>query len=776
LKGEQANANVWVALLGIRSTPTDGVEDYCVFLAEALARRNITLSPVRVEWRREGWDTALQSLAPRAEEWRGKWVFLQYTALAWSRRGFPFGALKVLKLLRDHGARVGVVFHEPWHQEARFSPARPVRSACQDYVVRQLHKRADLAIFTLPASRISWLRESDPKAVFIPIGANISEPGTVRQFERIERDRKTISVFCFSTGSNRQHEIDDIVHCTRMAAKGVGRIRLQILGKGSKEIREEIKTAIADASVEVTASGVVPEQQIAAALSDSDALLFVSGQVSQNRGSALAGVACGLPIVGYAGLAEGTPIAKAGLRLAPYRDRAALARAMGEVISDGSLWKDLHQRSLDAQREFFSWDSIAGLYEDACSRRARSAQNPATIEDSSQRLKLVIYSTYFLPSIGGVQTYVRLLAEGLSQGRFAGDGLGIDLTLISNTPSSEEYDRSFSYRIVRQPGFGALKRLIVQADVVFLAGPSLLPMLIAWMKRIPFAIEQHGYQAICPNGLLFLQPDKSPCPGYFSMGRYGKCLTCRSVEVGGLKAITSLLLTFPRRWLCDRAAANIAVTDHVRRRLNLCNSCAVYHGVPESEALAQLGNESLQETFSVGYLGRLVAEKGLPLLLRAARQLKDEGLNFRLVLVGDGPERQSLTVLATELEIEDRMTITGYLQNEELRATVANLSVMIMPSIWEETAGFSAIEYMMRGGSVIAADIGGLSEVVGDAGLTFPANDWRKLAECIRELARDPERRETLGVRARQRALEKFSVERMVREHAKILEVAANRA
>jgi glycogen(starch) synthase len=769
----------WIALLGTRSMPTDGVEDYCIFLAEALARRNVALSPVRVEWRREGWDTALQTLALRAKEWRGKWVFLQYTALAWSRRGLPLGALKVLKVLRDKGARVGVVFHEPWHQESPLSLARPVRAASQDYVIRQLHKRADLSIFTLPANRISWLRENDPKAAFIPIGANIPKPEPARQFERVQRDGKTISVFCFSPGTNRQREIEEIVHCTRMTARSAGRIRLQILGKGSTEIREEIEAAISDTGVEVTASGVVPAQKIAAALSDSDAMLFVSGQISQNRGSALAGVACGLPIVGYAGLAEGTPIAKAGLHLAPYRDREALARAMCDVVSDGSLWKDLHQRSLDAHREFFSWNSIARRYEEACLVRAPGpafATEFVENNDKARRLKLLVYSTHFLPSIGGVQTYVRLLAEGLSQGRFAGNGPGIDLTLITNTPGSEEYDRSFPYRIVRHPGFGALKKLISGADVVFLAGPSLLPMLIAWMKRVPFAIEQHGYQAICPNGLLFLQPDKSPCPRYFSMGKYSKCLTCRSAEVGGLKAFASVLLTFPRRWLCDRAAANIAVTDHVRHRLNLRNSCAVYHGVPESQILAQFGSESRQETFSVGYLGRLVAEKGLPLLLRAARQLKDDGLNFRVVLVGDGPERQSLTVLATELQIEDRMTITGYLQNEELRSTVANLSVMIMPSIWEETAGFSAIEYMMRGGSVIAADIGGLSEVVGDAGLKFPANDWRKLAECILELARDPERRETLGVRARQRALEKFSVERMVREHAQIFEVAANRA
>ena len=98
--------------MGKRYTPTDGVEDYCAFLAQALSRCGVKLEPVHVDWNERGWKPALKELAQRCAAWRGEWVFLQYTALAWSSRGFPFGALKALDIVKRAGAKAGVVFHE----------------------------------------------------------------------------------------------------------------------------------------------------------------------------------------------------------------------------------------------------------------------------------------------------------------------------------------------------------------------------------------------------------------------------------------------------------------------------------------------------------------------------------------------------------------------------------------------------------------------------------------------------------------------------------------
>jgi glycosyltransferase involved in cell wall biosynthesis len=360
----------WIALMGKRNTPTDGVEDYCAFLATALAARSVQLEPVHVEWSEKGWKPALAALAQRSESWRGRWVLLQYTALAWSSRGFPLGALKAMEAARQQGARVAVVYHEFAPQEAGHFLVRPLRRALQAFVIRRLYRMTDLAVFTVPPSKISWLPERREKAAFIPIGANI--PEAAADIPQDTSGERTVAVFCFTPSPNQELEIADIVHAMKAAHREGGATHLAILGRGSEEVRPEIERRLAGGGIRVTASGLLPAREISRQLARADALLFVSGQVSQTRGSALAGIACGLPVVGYAGAAEGTAIAEAGLRLAPYRNREALGEALASVMRDANLRADLRRRSREAQQQHFSWDAIASQYAAACARDAVS--------------------------------------------------------------------------------------------------------------------------------------------------------------------------------------------------------------------------------------------------------------------------------------------------------------------------------------------------------------------------------------------------------------------
>jgi glycosyltransferase involved in cell wall biosynthesis len=100
-------------------------------------------------------------------------------------------------------------------------------------------------------------------------------------------------------------------------------------------------------------------------------MLCVRGPLYPRRGSALAGIACGLPIVGYAGEADGTPIAEAGVELVPYGDQQALAEALERVLVDQALWQRLHHKSLEAQKRYFSWELIAEKFDKVmCGSRA----------------------------------------------------------------------------------------------------------------------------------------------------------------------------------------------------------------------------------------------------------------------------------------------------------------------------------------------------------------------------------------------------------------------
>lgn len=380
-------------------------------------------------------------------------------------------------------------------------------------------------------------------------------------------------------------------------------------------------------------------------------------------------------------------------------------------------------------------------------------------------LKLLLYSHSWAPSVGGVESITRALAEGLADCQKARPDDRINLTLVTQTRVGAMDDSSLHFRVIRRPGLWKLIGLVRSADVIHLAGPVFLPLALGFVLRKTVLVEHHGYQATCPNGLLFLMPEQTACPGHFATKRYSRCFRCRTAEVGALRGLSSVLLTFPRRWLCERVAANIVITNHVGKRLGLSRSRTIYYGTQDG-SLSKLTDGSVPAGPPiVAYVGRLVCEKGLPLLLRAANGLKSDGVPIRLKFVGDGPERKNLEILTDTFQLRDRVTFTGYLSGPQLEHEMQEVSAVIMPSIWEETAGLSAIEHMMRGRPVIAADIGGLAEIVGDAGLRFAPGDWQGLAACIRKLIDDPSLVASLGSFARARALRLFGRDSMIHAH-----------
>lgn len=392
-------------------------------------------------------------------------------------------------------------------------------------------------------------------------------------------------------------------------------------------------------------------------------------------------------------------------------------------------------------------------------------------------MKILIYSAYFLPVVGGVQTSVELLARGLVQlegeePELSSDAEGAgqnEVTVVTRSERGNMDDSALSYRVVRRPGFWQLVRLIREADILHLAGPCLLPQAIAWLIRKPIVVEHHGYQAICPNGMLFKQPSQVVCSGHFAKKEYGECVRCCSKTEGFLTALRSVLLTFPRRWLCTKVDTNILISNHVGKRLNLPRTRTIYYGIPVISNAADRGDDpSPRAGLEIAYVGRLVVEKGPPVLLMAAKCLKEKGIPFRLSMIGGGPEQERLEQLAESLGLSDLISFTGDLRGAALEDAVQKVDVVVMPSICEETAGLAAIEQMMRGRVVIASDVGGLSEVVGDAGLKFPVGDSLSLCSRLQEIAEHPNQTDRLGKLARERATGQFTWERMVREHRRL--------
>lgn len=381
-------------------------------------------------------------------------------------------------------------------------------------------------------------------------------------------------------------------------------------------------------------------------------------------------------------------------------------------------------------------------------------------------MKVLIYTHAFAPSRGGVETYVMLLAEGLSNSSNEGNW-PVEVTIATQTLAREMDDTRMPYRIVRRPSLLQLAKLIRAADVIHAAGPAFPALALGWLFRKPVIVEHSGYQSICPNGMLLYGPERVLCPGHFMAGQYDECVRCNIKDWGRSRSIRNLLFTFPRRWLCRRVAFNVGPSQHIANRVALPKTEVIFHGIPPlREPTAPVGSPKNPICFA--YVGRLVIEKGVSVLLHAAHQLAQNGFDFHLRILGDGPERQNLENLAHELGLQARVKFLGSVPMENVDDALGSADAIVMPSVWEDVAPLVAIEQMMRGKLVIGSDIGGLGEELGSAGLKFPAGDAAALAECMKRVIENSGLASQFGKAARVRAMDLFTKERMVEAHASI--------
>jgi glycosyltransferase involved in cell wall biosynthesis len=165
------------------------------------------------------------------------------------------------------------------------------------------------------------------------------------------------------------------------------------------------------------------------------------------------------------------------------------------------------------------------------------------------------------------------------------------------------------------------------------------------------------------------------------------------------------------------------------------------------------------------YFGRLLPEKGIDILIRAAGNVE----GARCLIVGEGPEEAALKLAAEEFG-SGRVEFTGYLGGDDFRRTVAGARFVVLPSCWYENLPFTVMEAMAAGKAVIATDIGGIPEMVddGETGLLFPLGDETALRDCLAKLDSDPELRNTMGRRGREKAERLYGRER---HYADIMEV-----
>jgi len=171
---------------------------------------------------------------------------------------------------------------------------------------------------------------------------------------------------------------------------------------------------------------------------------------------------------------------------------------------------------------------------------------------------------------------------------------------------------------------------------------------------------------------------------------------------------------------------------------------------------------------TVGYLGRLVEEKGVATLLEAAARCSrrsDEAEmppgDFQLLIVGDGPEDPALRRRAEELKVTDRVVWVGSIGSDEVPRYLSAMDVLALPSLtrrhWKEQLGRVLIEAMACETPVVGSRSGAIPETIADAGLLFREGDARDLRAVLDRLLADADLRRDLVMRGRRRAETAFS-------------------
>ena len=147
-----------------------------------------------------------------------------------------------------------------------------------------------------------------------------------------------------------------------LASETLGQMRLVIFGRGALRAGPLLSDYLKGSQIKLEVSGILRDQQASDLIASCDLQLFVRSGLSARRGSAIAGIVCGLPIVGFSDVETAFPITEAGVRLVPVGDADGLARQIICVLQDQSLYETLRQRSLTTADQYFSWPHIADAY------------------------------------------------------------------------------------------------------------------------------------------------------------------------------------------------------------------------------------------------------------------------------------------------------------------------------------------------------------------------------------------------------------------------------
>ena len=185
--------------------------------------------------------------------------------------------------------------------------------------------------------------------------------------------------------------------------------------------------------------------------------------------------------------------------------------------------------------------------------------------------------------------------------------------------------------------------------------------------------------------------------------------------------------------------------------------------------MPELKHKLRLDNYTIGYIGRLVNEKGVMDLLGAVSKLKRK---VNLLLVGDGELRHKITIEGRRLGISEQIRIVDTIPSSQIPEYLNCMDCLVLPSRttrkWKEQFGRVLIEAMACEVPVIGSDSGEIPNVIGDSGLVFKEGDVGDLASKLEVLINNKDVRVELARKGRQRVLNNFTQEKVAKETYKI--------
>lgn len=311
-------------------------------------------------------------------------------------------------------------------------------------------------------------------------------------------------------------------------------------------------------------------------------------------------------------------------------------------------------------------------------------------------MKILISSHAFAPSIGGIETVSALLAAEFVRS-------GHEVAVVTQTGGESE--EQFSFRVLRQPSLGELSRVLRWCDIFWQNNLSLRTLWPAFFLRTPIVITHQGSYCRRPSGIDLVQRMKHAV----------------------VQHTTSVAIS-----------AAVAACFEVRSQI-IPN--------PFDARLFAPGPAATDRPNELIFVGRLVTEKGLDVLLGALEQLQ---ISAGLTIVGAGPELAATQDLTAQLGLSDRVTFAGPQRGADLVALLLQHQILVVPSRYDEPFGVVALEGIACGCVVVGSSGGGLPEAIGPCGLTFPNGNAAALAALLEELLSEPNECARLAANARQ--------------------------